>query len=493
MKEEYLYKKAKKIRNKLIYFIHIQLKKRSKKNNILLINSLTPKELNKKYQNCSDYCVEKIETYSSSQMNNGIDNNNYFHVSVTYCSANNNYHMLIDNKNINQMFGPNNIIGKYYKGNSVHVRTTASTINYNINENDNKFEKIIISDKKLIKKKRMVCSSLDITKNILSNAVNFNNNFNYNDNDNDNIPNLNDLNSNRNNYKKLISTNTNNEINKKLQTNFQNKTKKLKNQKVINIYATKLKKYCSTLKIIKKKETNNYNKLKNQKQLILGSPDITDGKKSYKRERNYTLKSEKEQPKMHAPFFAKKQFHRLHTENQNNSNNKNNLNSKLKSQTRISQNLFKIPEKKNIHRKNRAQSIDISEGKNVSVKKPSPKKLSSPKKIISPKKLINSMKIKDDPQFSNLLQKYNKKSKANDANIKKYISGGIDNKRKMFNANNVNFKYTNTNAINILNAFKTKADMNKKPVNRKFKRANTGISKIYHFRGHEIKSKEKEK
>ena len=103
------------------------------------------------------------------------------------------------------------------------------------------------------------------------------------------------------------------------------------------------------------------------------------------------------------------------------------------------------------------------------------------------------MKIKDDPQFSNLLQKYNKKSKANDDNIKKYISGGIDNKRKMFNANNVNFKYTNTNAINILNAFKTKADMNKKPVNRKFKRANTGISKIYHFRGHEIKSKEKEK
>ncbi len=485
MKEDYINRIAKKIRNKLIYFIHLEITKKAKCNNHLLINSMTQNELNNKYQKCSDYCVEKIETYSSSEINNKIDNN-YFHVSVTYCSLNNNYHMLIDNKNIDQVVGQNNIIGKYYKGNTVNIRTTIkkrNNINENINkndiDNDNNLEKMVIGNKKFKMRRKSTCSSLSINKKIKLINENENNDIDY----------INNLNSNHSNYKNLI--NINNDF-KNIETNCGNKRKN-KYPKNINIYTTKLKKYCSTLKIIKKKETNNYNKLKNQKQLILGSPDITDGKKSYKRERNYTLKSEKEQPKMHAPFFAKKEYHRLHTENQNNSNNKNNLNSKLKSQTRISQNLFKIPEKKSIHRKNRAQSIDISEGKNVSVKKPSPKKLSSPKKIISPKKLINSMKIKDDPQFSNLLQKHNKKSKANDANIKKYISGGIDNKRKMFNANNVNFKYTNTNAINILNAFKTKADMNKKPVNRKFKRANTGISKIYHFRGHEIKSKEKEK
>ena len=55
MKEEYLNNKAKKIRNRLIYFIHIELKRKGKKNNILLINSLTPKEINNKYQKCFDY------------------------------------------------------------------------------------------------------------------------------------------------------------------------------------------------------------------------------------------------------------------------------------------------------------------------------------------------------------------------------------------------------------------------------------------------------
>jgi hypothetical protein len=56
-------------------------------------------------------------------MNNGINNNNYFHVSVTYSSINNNYLMLID-KNIDQVIGENNIIGKYYRGNAVKIRST---------------------------------------------------------------------------------------------------------------------------------------------------------------------------------------------------------------------------------------------------------------------------------------------------------------------------------------------------------------------------------
>ena len=413
-------------------------------------------------------------------MNNGIDNN-YIHVSVTYCSANNNYHMLIDNKNINQMFGANNIVGKYYKGNSVNVSTTTSTINYSINENNNKLEKRIIGDKKLMKK-RVVWSSLDI----LVHDNNFNEHYN-----NDINHNLNNINSNNYNHKKLANINTNNEINKKIQTNCVNKAKKLNNQKIINIYTTKLKKYCSTLKIIKKKEVN-YSKIKNQhKQMEFSSPLMSDHKKIYKKERNYTIRSDKEQPKLHAPLFANKEYYyRFQTESQT----KNSIHSKLKSQTKISQNLFKIPERKIIHRKNRAQSIDLSEGKKVvTVKKHSPKKIASPKKTGSPKKLINSMKIRDELQFSKMLQKFNKKNRANDANIKKFVSGGIDSKRKMFNANNVNFKYTNTNGVNILNTFKLNAGINKKPVTKRFKRANTGISKIYNFRVNEIKPKDKEK
>ena len=137
------------------------------------------------------------------------------------------------------------------------------------------------------------------------------------------------------------------------------------------------------------------------------SPLMSDNKKNYKKERNYTIRSDKEQPKLHAPLFANKDYYyRFQTESQT----KNNIHSKLKSQTKISQNLFKIPERKIIHRKNRAQSIDLSEGKKVvAVKKNSPKKISSPKKTGSPKKLINSMKIRDDLQFSKMLQKYTDK------------------------------------------------------------------------------------
>ena len=211
MKEDYLNRMAKKIRNKLIYFIHLELKKKSKKNNVLLINSMTSKELNSKYEKCSDYCVERIETYSSSQINNGLDNN-YFYVSLTYSSVNNKYHMLIDNRNNGQMIGENNIVGKYYKGNSVYIRTTTNE-NYNINKKDNELEKMIIGDKKFAKKKRVNYSSLNITKNILIN-------------DNENNNNLNNLNSDHNNHKNLNNINIDNEAKKKMQTN---KIKKNKN------------------------------------------------------------------------------------------------------------------------------------------------------------------------------------------------------------------------------------------------------------------------
>ena len=480
VKEEYLNRKAKNIRNKLIYYTHIQLKKKSHNEHYLMINSMTPKEINSKYQKCSDYCIEKTETYSSSEMNYRIYNNNYFHVSVTYCSLNNNYHMIVDNQNINQMIGENNIVGKYYKGNTVNIRSTMTQKNkvIKLNENENKLEKMIIGDKKFKKKKRANCSSIEITKNFLINDNDNNNENNFADN----------LNSNHNKYKNLININFNNEVNKKNQTNA-NKLKKQKNQNIVNIYTIKLKKYCSSLKIIKKRENHYSHKNKNQKHSE--SPSISEHKAIHKneRERHYTVNSEKDQPKLHAKIFLNQDYNsRIQADNQNSCYNKNNIHTKLQSQTKISQNLFKIKEKKISNRKKRAQTIYISKGKNTSLKK-------SPKKVISPKKtnIINIMHKNNDQPFSNIIQKYTlKKNKANDANIKKFVSGGIDSKRKMFNANKVNFKYTNTNnGVNIFNAFNANNGINKKIINKNIKRSNT-INKIYNFRGNEIKSKEKE-
>ena len=481
MKEAILNRKAKIIRNKLIYYIYAELKKKSKNNHhYLMINSMTPKELNNKYQKCSDYCVETTETYSSSEMNYGIENNNYFHLSLTYCSLNNNYHMIIDNRNIDQMIGENNIVGKYYKGNSIHIKSTMTKRYYNIiNKKDIELEKMAIGDKKFKRKKRVTCSSLNIKKNFL---------FNDNDNNHHQI----NLNSNYNNhYNNLINIYTNNVINKKNQTNA-NKPRK-KNQ---NLYMTKLKKYCSTLKIMKKREkneTNNFHKLKNHKQLELVSPSISERKKNLKKDKNYYLKSEKDQPKGYGHILTNRDNHYIfQTENPN----KNNFNSKLKSQTKITQNLFKIKEKKILHKKMRAQSIDVSEGKAPSTKKSSPKKNGSPRKNHSPKKIMSSVPENKDIKFSTLMEKYNnKKSKKNDVIIKKFVSGGIDSKRKMFNANNVIFKSSNNNTdgINILSGYKSNAGNNKKTFNRKlFKRSHT-LNRNFKFRGSYIKSKEKEK
>lgn len=468
MKESHLEHIAKKIRNKLIYFIHTELKKKLKKAQNILINSMSFKELNDKYEKCSDYCVRKIETYSSSQMNNGIDYNNYYHVSLTYNSFNNNYHMLIDNRNIDQIIGKNNIIGKYYKGNSVHIRTTTDKLKYNIIKGKNKFEKIIIGKKKFMSRRKTLKSSLEVTKN-----MSLNDNDNNENNDNNNF--LNNLNSNHDNYKKIINLNINND-NKKIDTNFARKIRKSKNQNVVNIYTMKLKNYCATLKILKKK--GNFNQLKSQKIHDLPSPSLNEVKKKYKR--GYTIRTGKDKIQMHMPMFALKGIHseRFKTDNQCEDLNKVNNESirKLKSQVKIMNN--QKQEKKNLHKKNRAQSIDKST-----------EKILFPKKISSPKKVINSVRVNNEKEL-NLVQKMNKKGKRKESNsIRKYISGGIVNKRKMFN--NVNFKYSNNvnegNAI--LNKFKNEG-MTKKPVNKRLKRANTGINKIYKFKGNEIKVKD---
>ena len=464
MDEEHLNRIAKKLRNKLIYFINSELQKKLKDNH-LLINSLSTKELNDKYQNYSDYCIKTVETYSSSQMSNGFYSHNYYHVSITYNSFNNNYHMLIDNIEMGKMNGKHNIVGKYYKGNSVHIKTARDKTNYNIVKfkNENKLEKILIGNKKFKKKRKPILSSLEITKNISfidkeKNDNNENNNY------------LNNINSNHNNYKKLMNINNDN---KKVETIFENKFNKSKNQKIINLYTTKLIKYCSTLKILRKKRINICNQIKSPKLNEFPSPIMNDKKKNFRK--GYSIRPGKDRPKMFFSIFSKresKDYQKYKTENQNQSQSNN----KLKSQTKINQNqnLSKMPEKKKIlHKKIKIQNIDKIEEKFSSSKKP------SPKKIYSPKKTINSVRANNSDKHGNIIfPKNNKKNKEDIDSIKKYISGGILSKRKLF-SNNANFKNSNYNDVGNL---KQNFGISKKPGNRNFKRANTIINKMYNFR-----------
>lgn len=480
MNENHLNRVAKKIRNQLIYFIHLELKKKSNSKYHLLINSMSPKELNNKYQKCSDYCVERTETYSSSEMNN-VDNNNYFHISVTYCSLNNNYHMLIDNNNIAQVIGENNIIGKYYKGNAVNIRTTLKQNNFNYNmmnndnDNENDLEKIMIGKKILKTRKKITCSSLNINKNIQL----------TNENENNDIDIINNLNSNHNNYKKIINLNANNDL-KKIETNRTNKLRKNGFSKKVSIYTSMLKQYCSTLKIIKKREVNNIKKPKIQE--LTSFPDIVGKKRNNKKDGVFTMKSQKIKPKLHFPIFKNKDKDkdnhnvRYKTESQNTSINKN-QNNKIRSQTKIYSNqfLFKIQEKKDINVKSRPQSIDMSNEQNISPKKSPPKKIVSPKKkgispikkLTSPRKLINSLQVPNDGQI-NAFQKSNKKGKNSEGSIiKKFVSNGIIHKKKMFNINNNNTKDNNKNPVNAIKMFKPNETSSRRNINKKIRRSNT--------------------
>lgn len=317
--------------------------------------------------------------------------------------------------------------------------------------------------------------------------------------------------------------------------------------------------------------------MKNQKNPeLISSPAISERKKNYKKEKQSNFKSQKEKQKIHAPISTNRDSYNLRykTENPSIGSNINpNSKRKLRSQTRISH-LFKIPEKKYINPKNRAQSIDIFKEKinsskkitlqkklskkvdspkkmsspkkisspykqtpkflsspkktspnkkspkkispkKISSPKKSPKKLASPKKASSPKKLAspkkvtssnkistlkknnasprkiaNSMRASNDFQFTNYFQKNNKKSKAEGGCIKKFVSGGIVNKRKIFNSNNNNIRATYKNSAAAIKLLKTNDISNKRPVNKKFKRANTGIYSKFHFKGSENKLKD---
>jgi len=478
MEEENPSNIAKKIRNQLIYFIHLELMKKSKYHQNILINSMTSKELNDKYQKFSDFCVKKVETYNSSQLNNDISNNNYYHISITYCSVNNNYNMLLDNRSTKKMIETNNIIGKYYKGNSVNIRTIASNTNYKINhyvhhnidsnyiknenENESNLEKIVIGNKKFLNHRKLILSSFQITKNIL-----------LNDNENENKNFLNNLNSNHNNnYKKLINSNINDNNFKKIETNFQHKLKKNNNQRLIRLYTNKLKNYCSNLKILKKKIINHTKHTKL-------TESSSQGNKIVKKD---TIGKEKN--KNHVTILINKDCKDKDNNSQKNkANNQNKIQNQnifinIKNHTKMSdkKNPVKIIYKKNTQR-NRAQSIDKIVEKSISIKK-----------ITSPTKQINFVDLNNEKLAFSLLYKNYKKNKGyRDSNsINKNISSGIIRKTKFFNQNNnlkSNNNINNNNNDIPSNNIKLNSVNTKKPINKKIKRANTGINRLYLFKG----------
>ena len=475
MKEDRLSQNAKKIRNKLIYFIHLELKKKASNNNHLLINSMTTNELNNEYKKYYNYCMKQSETYRSNQANN----NNSYYVSVTCNIFNNNIHMLIDDININKILGDNNIIGKYYKGNDIKPKMNSNIREHNHVKkiDDNNLEKMIIGNKKFNKKRKSICSSLEFAKNIL-----------INDNDNETNDYLN-LNSNYNNYKQTLITNTNND-NKKNGNNSENKIKKSKHNKIVNIYTLKLKNYCATLKRIKKNKINNLRQSKNAKQLALLSPSLNDRKKLFKKEREMTMKSEKDKPKLHELLLATKYHKEISIVSQNKIPLHNfNLRNKSPVKKSRNHNPLKNQEKK-INRKNKTRSIDSSPIKIISQKR------ISPKKICSPRKTNNQLKISNDKKFNGF--KYsNKTRKSIEVGVKKYISGGISSKRGMFNNQNqnqnqnqiANNRYNPNSGITFLNNVKPNPTVNKRPLKQKLKRANTGINPVYNMKFHEMKVK----
>jgi hypothetical protein len=451
---------------------------------------MTPNEINDKYQKCSDYCVEKTETYTSSQNNNDMDSNNYFHVSVTYCSFNNNYHMLVDNKNVDQYIGKNNIIGKYYKGNNLQIGTTTDKIKYDIYLNENKLEKKIIGEKKFKKKQRCIASSLEINKKLSFIA-------------NENINEINDLKSinNEENIKKIINENINNE---KLQSNLDNKIRKTSTHKVFNRHLIKLKHYCSNLIKIEKHLNNKNNKHNDNICNLLFSP-INEKRRKNKNEKN-NYKSGKEKPKF---SFRRPVVHESENMTSNILNSSNpkskdpdikNCHTKLKSQTKIHQNLFKLG-KRSFHLKNNKSTDKYEEEKSKSPKKNTPKKVSSSSRRIINTNNLNNNDIQRGMTISKFYNPYqksniNKKEKVNDSvNIKKMLSDKnkdfiIVNKRKINNNNNnqnhISSKLYNNLDKNTSNLFR----INNKTITRKlgFKKSLT-IKNLYKFRAADILEK----
>lgn len=446
---------AKKIRNKLLFFIDEELKKNSIKNKSFLIDSKSPNELSKKYEKFSDYRMQISETYNGNQINH-IENSNFFHVSVTYTSINKNYKIWIENKqNINIGVIDNinkQIVEKIEK--KAKKKYEKEKIYYNGISKGNK--KRIIGNKKFSNKKRKgLFSSIEMPKKSLI-IMDENNNS-------DNI------NKNKKEIDKLENDKNNKEQN---ETDCANKKRKLK----VNYYENKLKKYCSTLIILKKRKQKKYKKnftLKQENQPIIETPF-----------KKYKDSKDKTETKLHNSIKSQTKHRK----------------SKIKEKVKLN----KISEKKS-HRKYRAQSIKDTHLFMKIVK-------TLPKKISSPKKMIHLSTVQFDSKNREIIsQKIARKQRDKNLeeidDVRKMVSGGVKNKRKMF-ANKSSFKWNNNNNNKMILSVPNKPNnieqQHKHPQTQLqhslqlstrrtiFKRANTlnKAHNLFHFKANEPKSKE---
>jgi len=449
MKE--ILKNAKKIRNILIYFIDTELKKNAKKNNNILIDSKSPKELSKQYQKFSDYRMEIIETYNGSQMNTNIYNN-YFHVAVSYSQFNNKYNVSYENKNYEKV-NSNNIVGKYVDDmhNQKKFKYENEKNSYNDLPKDNN-KKRIIGDKKFNHKRKTLYSSIEIPQKVI---------IPFDENNSDGL----------NNKKNMSKFDNDNKINNN-ETVCANKKRKLK----VNYYENKLKKYCSNLIILKKKKIS-------KKSIEPKSPPIKFRQKDIKK--NYTLTKENEQI-IETPNIKKSKDSKEKTDSKQ-------INSKTqhrKQNQKAKEKLWKIPEKKQTHKRTRAQSIKdtnllLKVVKNLHKRNASPKKL---------QKQLTTQQHNDSKNKEIISQKIARKERdknLEDVNeVKKMISGSIRSKRKIFAPEKATIKWSNK-AFQMGNKF----NFGEQPRSLRrplYKRANTinKVNNVFHFKGNELKFKE---
>jgi len=448
MKE--ILKNAKKIRNILLYFIDTELKKNSKKNNNILIDSKTSTELSKKYQQFSDYRMEIIETYNGSQMNE-VNYNNYFYVAVSYTQCNNNYHVSYENKNFEKVTS-NDIVGKYVKEKNIKRISKYENEKNSFNDLSKDNKKRIIGDKKFSNKRKALYSSIEIPQKALIT--------------------IDENNSEGLNNKKIINKfgNFNKVINN--ETICANKKRKLK----VNYYENKLKKYCSNLIILKKKKIS-------KKTLEPKSPPVKFKQKDIKK--HLTLTKEKLEQTIETPNVKKSKDSKEKTDSKQ-------LICKSiykKQNQKPKEKLWKIPEKKSTHKRARAQSIKDT-NLLLNVVKDLHKRNASPKKI--QKQLTTQQNDSKNKEIisQKMARKERDKNLEEVNEVKKMISGNIRSKRKMFAAEKATIKWSNK-AFQMANKFNF-SEQSRNVRRPLYKRANTlnKVHNVFHFKGNELKFKE---
>jgi len=322
---------------------------------------------------------------------------------------------------------------------------------YNDLPKDNN-KKRIIGDKKFNHKRKTLYSSIEIPQKVI---------IPFDENNSDGL----------NNKKNMSKFDNDNKINNN-ETVCANKKRKLK----VNYYENKLKKYCSNLIILKKKKIS-------KKSIEPKSPPIKFRQKDIKK--NYTLTKENEQI-IETPNIKKSKDSKEKTESKQ-------INSKTqhrKQNQKAKEKLWKIPEKKQTHKRTRAQSIKdtnllLKVVKNLHKRNASPKKL---------QKQLTTQQHNDSKNKEIISQKIARKERdknLEDVNeVKKMISGSIRSKRKIFAAEKATIKWSNK-AFQMGNKF----NFGEQPRSLRrplYKRANTinKVNNVFHFKGNELKFKE---